>query len=285
MAKKKKNKKKRSGSFKYNLLQQIVNIFDNNPGKAFNYKQLSNALGIRDIANKKLIGIILDELVHQGKLYEVQRGKYKLKSASSLVIGKVDMTARGAAYILVEDAKTDIFIHPKNTGNALNGDIVKVNIFSGKMSTKLEGEIVEVVERAKTEFVGIVQKSKTFAFLVPEDPKVPVDIFIANENLKGAKDGEKAIAKITEWPNDRKNPFGKIIEVLGQPGENETEMHAILAEYGLPYHFPRIVEKEANKLDLNISLKEIKKRRDFRTTTTFTIDPKDAKDFDDALSL
>ncbi len=284
MAKKKKNKKKRSGSFKYNLLQQIVNIFDNNPGKAFNYKQLSNALGIRDIANKKLIGIILDELVHQGKLYEVQRGKYKLKSASSLVIGKVDMTARGAAYILVEDAKTDIFIHPKNTGNALNGDIVKVNIFSGKLSTKLEGEIVEVVERAKTEFVGIVQKSKTFAFLVPEDPKVPVDIFIANENLKGAKDGEKAIAKITEWPNDRKNPFGKIIEVLGQPGENETEMHAILAEYGLPYHFPRIVEKEANKLDLNISLKEIKKRRDFRTTTTFTIDPKDAKDFDDALS-
>jgi ribonuclease R len=285
MAKKKKNKKKRNGKYKLDLLQQIVGIFDRNPTKAFNYKQLSNALGIKDISNKKLIGIILDELVLQNKLYETQRGRYKLKSASSFIEGRVDMTSRGAAYIVLEDTDSDIYINARNTGTALNGDLVKVNIFSGKLSSKIEGEIVEVIERAKTEFVGVIQKSKSFAFLVTDDPKMPVDIFIANEKLKGANDGDKAIAKITEWPADRKNPYGKVIDVLGRPGENETEMHAILAEYGLPYQFPRIIEKEAKKLDLTISAEEIKKRRDYRATTTFTIDPKDAKDFDDALSI
>ncbi len=285
MTKKKNKKQRKSGSFKNELLQNIITVFDKNPTTTFNYKQLSNAFGLKDISNKKLIGFILDELVHQGKLYEVQRGKYKLKSAASFIEGRVDMTARGAAYIKVEDSKSDIYINAKNTGTALHGDLVKVNIFSGKLSDKLEGEIVEVIERVKTEFVGIIQKSKAFSFLVPDDTKMSVDIFIANENLKGANDGDKAIAKITDWPKDRKNPFGKIIEILGRPGENETEMHAILAEFGLPYQFPRTVEKEANKLDVTISLEEIKKRKDFRATTTFTIDPKDAKDFDDALSL
>ena len=285
MTKKKNKKQRKSGSFKNELLQNIITIFDKNPTSALNYKQLSSAFGFKDISNKKLIGIVLEELVHQGKLHEVQRGKYQLKSASSFIEGRVDMTARGAAYIKVEDSKSDIYINSKNTGTALHGDLVKVNIFSGKLSDKLEGEIVEVIERAKTEFVGVIQKSKAFSFLVPDDTKMSVDIFIANDNLKGAIDGDKAIAKITDWPTDRKNPFGKIIEVLGRPGENETEMHAILAEFGLPYQFPRIVEKEAAKIGLNISLEEIKKRRDFRATTTFTIDPKDAKDFDDALSI
>ena len=285
MTKKKNKQQRKSGSFKHDLLHNIIAIFDKNPTTTFNYKQLSNAFGYKDIANKKLIGIILDELVHQGKLYEVQRGKYLLKSATSFIEGRVDMTARGAAYIKVEDSKSDIYINAKNTATALHGDLVKVNVFSGKLSEKLEGEIIEVIERAKTEFVGVIQKSKGFSFLVPDDTKMSVDIFIANENLKGANDGDKAVAKITDWPKDRKNPFGKIVEVLGKPGENETEMHAILAEFGLPYHFPRIVEKEAEKIDVTISVEEIKKRKDFRATTTFTIDPKDAKDFDDALSI
>ncbi|MCO6499195.1 MAG: ribonuclease R [Vicingus serpentipes] len=282
---KKRKPKKSGGSFKHDLLQQIVVIFDKNPSQSFNYKQLSKAFGYKDISNKRLIGIILDELVHQDKLYETKRGQYRLKSDRQFIEGKVDMTTRGAAYILIEGSDADVFISPKNTNTALNGDIVKVNIFSGKLSSKLEGEIIEIVQRAKTEFVGVIQKSKNFAFLVPDDARMPVDIFIANEKLKGAKDGDKAVAQITEWPRERKNPFGKVIEVLGRPGENETEMHAILAEYGLPYQFPAAVEKEANKIDLTISPKEIKKRKDFRATTTFTIDPKDAKDFDDALSI
>lgn len=273
------------GSFKQDLIQQIISIFDKNPTQSFNYKQLSNAFGFKDVSNKKLINIILSELANQGKLYETQRGKFKLKSSSSFVEGKVDMTSRGTAYIVVEDSDSDIFISSKNTSIALNGDLVKVNVFSKRNGSKLEGEIVEIIKRAKTEFVGVIQKSPNYAFLVTDDSRMSVDIFIANKMLKGAKDGEKVIARITDWPSDKKNPFGEVIEVLGKPGENEVEMHAILAEYGLPYQFPGNIEKEAKKLDLETSVEEIKKRRDFRSIKTFTIDPKDAKDFDDALSI
>jgi ribonuclease R len=281
-----KNKKSRkSGSFKHDLIQQIINVFDKNPTKSFNYKQLSSAFGFKDIANKKLITIVLLELVDQGKLRETQRGKFCLNASDNFIEGKVDMTSRGAAYIVVEGSDSDIYINPRNTNTALNGDIVKVNIFSGKMSKKIEGEVIEVMERAQTEFVGILEKSKNFSFVITDSQRMPVDIFISNDKLKNAEDGDKVIAKMTEWPLDKKNPFGKIIQVLGKPGENETEMHAILAEYGLPYEFPQQVEKAAQSLDLEITTQEIKKRRDFRRTTTFTIDPKDAKDFDDALSL
>lgn len=280
-----KKKKRKDGSFKHDLLQQIVTIFDKNPTQSFNYKQLSKAFGYKDISNKRLIGIVLEELVSQDKLYETRRGQYCLKVDNDLSEGTVDMTSRGAAYIVIEGLDDDVYIHPKNTNTALHGDLVKVNVFAKNTGKKQEGEIVEVVKRHKTEFVGILQKSKNFSFLVPDDNRMPVDIFISNDKLKGANDGEKVIAKITEWPQERKNPYGKVIEVLGVPGENETEMHAILAEYGLPYQFPARVEKEAKKIDLSISAEEIKKRRDFRATTTFTIDPKDAKDFDDALSI
>ena len=285
MSKKNKNKKRGSGSFKHDLLQQVISVFDKNPTLSFNYKQLSQVFGFKDISNKKLIGIILNELVEQGKLRETQRGKYCLNASENFLEGKVDMTSRGAAYIVVEGSDNDVYINARNTNTALNGDLVKVNIFSGKHSKKLEGEVVEVVKRNQTEFVGVLEKSKTFSFVITDNTRMPVDIFISNDKLKNAQDGDKVIAKITEWPLDKKNPYGKILQVLGKPGENETEMHSILAEYGLPYEFPSKVEKAAKNLDLSISPEEIKKRRDFRTTTTFTIDPKDAKDFDDAISL
>lgn len=285
MAKKRKSKKKKSrNSFKQELLRQIIAVFDKNPTQAFTYKQLSKGFGFKDISNKKLVVSILEELVNQNKLYETQRGKYRLKSSEHFITGKVDMTSRGAAYIVIEDNDNDIYISPQNTNTALNGDIVKVNVFSG-LSNKIEGEIVEIVERAQTEFVGVLEKSKTFAFVVPDNTRMPVDIFIPNENIGKAKNGEKVVASITDWPLDKKNPYGKIIQILGMPGDHNTEMHAILAEYGLPLEFPPKVEKAAKKLDLEISPEEIKKRRDFRAVTTFTIDPKDAKDFDDALSL
>lgn len=286
MTRHKKNKKSRqSGSFKHDLLQQIISVFDKNPTKTFNYKQLSSAFGFKDMANKKLITIILLELVEQGKLRETQRGKFSLNTSENFVKGKVDMTSRGAAYIVMEGSDSDIYIHPRNTNTALNGDLVKVNVFPNNRSKKTEGEIIEVVKRAQTEFVGVIEKSANFSFVITDSTRMPVDIFISNDKLKNAQDGDKVIVEITEWPLDKKNPFGKIIQVLGKPGENETEMHAILAEFGLPYEFPPNVEKAANNLDLEITPQEIKKRRDFRTTTTFTIDPKDAKDFDDALSL
>lgn len=283
MPKHKKNSS--SGSFKANLIQQIISIFDKNPTQTFNYKQISQAFGFSDVSNKKLVTIVLEELASQGKLREIKRGSFKLNSPKTLIEGTVDMTARGAAYVIVPDAELDIYIDPKNTSNALHGDKVKVNVFYSKTNKKPEGEIIEVVERAKTEFVGIVEKSKNFAFVVTNDQRMPVDIFITNDKLKGAKNGEKVVAKITEWPTDKKNPFGIITQVLGMPGEHDTEMHAILAEYGLPYEFPEKVEQDAAKLHIDIDVTEIKKRRDFRAITTFTIDPADAKDFDDALSI
>lgn len=282
---KKKFKGGKNGGFKINLIQQIISLFDKNPSQSFNYKQISKAFGFKDLSNKKLVLMVLEELAQQGKLYETKRGTYKLKSSKSFVEGTVDMTSRGSAYVIVEGSDTDIYVSAKNTNTALHGDYVKVNVFSKRNSSKLEGEIVEVLERKKTEFVGIVEKSKKFAFVVVSDPRMPVDIFISNDKLKGANNGDKVIAKITEWPKDRNSPYGIIVEVLGRPGENDTEMHAILAEYGLPYKFPDRVEQDAAKIDLEISVKEIKKRRDFRAITTFTIDPKDAKDFDDALSI
>ena len=287
MAKKRKpNKKKRkSGSFKHDLLHQIIAIFDNNPGKALTYKQISKAFGFKDVSNKKLIVVILDELVAQNKLYETQRGKYRLKAGENFITGKVDMTSRGAAYIIIEDSDTDIYISSRNTNTALHGDIVKVNVFSGNLSQKIEGEIVEIVERASTEFVGVLEKSKNFAFVITDNNRMPVDIFISNDKLNKANDGDKVVAQITDWPLDKKNPFGRVVQVLGKPGEHNTEMHAILAEYGLPYEFPPKVEKDASSLAIEVSPEEIKKRRDFRAITTFTIDPEDAKDFDDALSL
>ncbi len=284
MAKKRKTSGK-SGSFKHDLLRQIIAVFDKNPKQAFTYKDLSKAFGFKDISNKKLVVAILDDLVDQNKLYESQRGKYRLKSSENFIQGRVDMNSRGVAYIVVEGSDNDIVVSPKNTNTALHGDIVKVNIFSGKLSQKIEGEVVEIVERAKTEFVGILEKSKNFSFVVVDNTRMPVDIFISNDKLKNAENGDKVVAQITDWPLDKKNPFGKVIKVLGKPGEHDTEMHAILAEFGLPYEFPPKVEKDANSLAIEVSVDEIKKRRDFRAITTLTIDPEDAKDFDDALSL
>lgn len=280
-----KKNKSSNGSFKTNLIQQIITVFDKNPTQSFNYKQISKAFGFKDISNKKLVTIILEELASQGKLKETRRGTFKLNGSKSFIEGKVDMTSRGSAYVIVDGLDDDIYISAKNTNSALHNDIVLVNVFNKNKNAKAEGEILEIIERHKTEFVGILEKSKNFSFVVVSDQRMPVDIFIANDKLKNANNGDKVIAKITEWPKDKKSPYGVITEVLGRPGENDTEMHAILAEFGLPYKFPEKVEQDAQKLDLEISVEEIKKRKDFRATTTITIDPEDAKDFDDALSL
>ncbi|MCC7332806.1 MAG: ribonuclease R [Flavobacteriales bacterium] len=280
-----KHKKHNTGGFKSNLIQQISSLFEKNPSYTFNYKQISQAFGFKDISNKRLVSIVLEELAVQGKLVETKSGTFKLNSSGAFVEGTVDMTASGIAYVIISEEEDDVFISPKNTNGALNGDKVKVNVFSSKQKRKPEGEIVEIIERAKTEFVGIIDKSKNFSFVVTTDPRMPVDVFVSNDKLKGANNGDKVVVKITEWPKNKKNPYGIIIDVLGKAGERNTEMHAILAEYGLPYKFPEKVEQDAAKLNIEISNAEIKNRLDFRTVTTFTIDPLDAKDFDDALSI
>ena len=199
-------------------------------------------------------------------------------------VGVLDLTSSGNGYLVCDDFEKDVFIPSTNVNRALHNDTVKVFVYNKRRSSKKEGDVVEIIERAKTNFVGVLQLSKNFGFVIPDNPKMYADIFVSKDHLNGAVDGDKVIANLTDWPQNSKNPFGEITQVLGKPGEHNTEIHSILAEYGLPYEFPSRVEQEAANLDVTITPKEISKRRDMRNDLTFTIDPKDAKDFDDALS-
>lgn len=280
------SKKFKSKSKNNYLFEEVLGLLKKTPGKLFNYKQVASGLGITDGNQKQNIIILLGELKNKGLIEEADRGKYKAKGAAKrYIIGKVDLTLSGSAYIVSEELDNDVYIAPKCAKGILHGDIVKVVLFPERKAGKHEGEVVEIIKRAREEFVGTIQLSQRFAFLVPSNAKSGTDIYIPLEKLNGAKHGQKAIAKITEWPKNAVNPIGEIVAVLGNAGENDTEMHAILAEYGLPYEFPKDVEKAADYIPIEISTNEIAKRRDFRAITTFTIDPFDAKDFDDALSI
>jgi ribonuclease R len=285
MARKGKNKGIKAAFNKNTLTNAITGIFTNNPTLTFNYKQLARRLEITQTAEKRLIGQVLEFLKERGDLVEVYPGKYKLKSKGGHIYGKVDMTRFGYAFIISEASEEDIFVSRNNLNHALNGDYVKVYLYASRKRTRVEGEVVEIIERARKTFVGIVEVSDHFAFLNPGSKEMPYDLFIPHDKLKGAKNGQKAIAKINDWPKGTKNPVGEIIEVLGDPGMHEVEMHAILAEFELPFRFPKELDELAEQIPDKISQEEIKKRRDFRKVTTFTIDPVDAKDFDDALSL
>jgi ribonuclease R len=271
----------------------ILSTFSENPFRAFNYKQISKHLGLRDQASRDLVFNILEELKLAGELLEEKPGKYKLNAASQTeianikkyVTGTVDLKKTGKAYISNDDGGDDIFIAANNVHHALHGDKVKVFIFPRRKGHKKEGQIVEILERKKNNFVGVLELSKNFGFVIPDSDNMPYDIFIPKSQVKGAENGLKVIAKVTEWPEHSNNPFGEIVDVLGKPGDNDVEMQSILAEYNFPLSFPKNVEKEAENIDIRISQSEIKKRKDFRNTWTITIDPFDAKDFDDALSL
>lgn len=287
MAKKKSKKKKSHKLSTFNkkqLKKTILEIFYGDPQKTYNYKQLSGLIGIKDMETKKLVNVVLDELAENENLEQIQRGMFKLKSRGGYICGLVELQPQGFAYIISEEVDRPVLVSQRNLNHAMEGDKVRVYLYARRKKHQLEGEVSEILERAKTTFVGTIERSRNFAFLVPVG-KVGFDLFIPTEKLNGAKDGQKAIGKITEWPQKAKNPFGEIIEVLGNTGENETEMHAILAEYDLPLHFPENVLKAAERIPLEIPEEEIKNRRDMRDVTTFTIDPEDAKDFDDALSL
>ncbi len=285
MAKKKKKLEKLVESFnKPKLKNAILTLFYDNPEKTFNYKQIAEQLKIKDQEIIKLVFIVLEELTETQNLKSVQRGKYKLLSRSGTITGKVELQPQGYAYILSEEFDKPVLVSSRSLNHAMEGDIVKVQIFAIRKKQQVEGEVIEIVERAKTTFVGTISRSRNFAFFIPT-AKVGFDLFIPNDKLNGAKDGQKVIAKITEWPAKAKNPFGEVIEVLGDVGNNNAEMHAILAEFNLPLRFPENVLKAAEKIPDEISLEEIQRRHDMRGVTTFTIDPKDAKDFDDALSI
>ena len=280
------SKKKHKPSKKINLRNEVIGVFQKSPKRQFNHKQVAAGVGVVNASARDQIVKLLQTLAAQEVIKETERGKFQLIQKKTEAEGIIDITRSGSAYVVMNSVHLkDVFIHQKNLGNALHGDLVSINVFQGRNSRKLEGEVVEVLERAKTEFVGIVEVVGKFAFLIPDDPKMNVDLYIPLNKLNGAKHGEKAIAKMGDWPKGASSPFGEINDVLGVPGEHDVEMYSILAQYGFPHKFPDEVEREAAKLPIEITEEEVAKRRDFREVTTFTIDPVDAKDFDDALSI
>ena len=286
-------KHKKNRRAKGALASIIISIFSENPFRALNYRQVTRQLGLKDQASKDLVFNILEELKLAGELNETKPGKYILNAESLTEIantkkhitGIVDMKKTGKAYIISDEGGDDIYIAANNVNHALHNDHVKVFIFPKRGGYKREGQIVEILERRKATYVGILEVNKNFGFVLPDNDTMPYDIFIPKSKIKDGINGMKVIAKVTEWPEHSNNPFGEIVQVLGKPGDNDVEMQSILAEYNFPLSFPKNVEKEAEKIDISISQAEISKRKDFRNTWTITIDPFDAKDFDDALSL
>ncbi len=267
------------------LRKDVLEFFSENSVKPYNYKQIAAALGIAPGEDRLLLQELLDELLADGKLSETEPGRYLANLPRTELSGEIEITARGSGYLLTPEGEDDVFIHRKNLNRALHGDTVTVKLRGKDRDGKPEGEVTAIVNRKQDTFVGRIEMSKNFAFLITDSPRMYVDIYIPLEKLNGARQNDKVIAQLADWPKQASNPFGKVIEVLGKSGENETEMHAILAEFGLPYHYPKEVDEAANRLDPEISASELKRRRDFREITTFTIDPVDAKDFDDALSI
>jgi len=289
MSKKKKSSYEGANTF----VKSVMEVFLNNPLTAYNYKQISSGLGISDKASKELVKGIIDQLAVSGELEEAKRGKYQLNKKSgkyphkgtAYITGTIDMKQTGKAYVLPDDKSEDVFISSSSTAHSLHGDKVKVLLFPRRKGKKTEGQVVEILKRNKKQFVGTIEVSRNFAFLIPDNPSMPVHIFIPLTHLNGAKNGQKVVAEITEWPPQSENPFGEIIHVLGMPGNNDVEMDSILAEFEFPLFFSPASEKEANGFPSDIPQEEILKRKDFRAVFTITIDPADAKDFDDAISL
>jgi ribonuclease R len=262
----------------------LTDVFKDNPMKDYSFEDLAALLGIEDSGSKEMLQLVVSELESSERITKNSFGNYQAVIKTGVVIGVLDLSRKGQAFVLPENSDIEIFIPSENLHNGLHGDQVEVSLYAGSKHGKQEGEVVRIIKRARTTFVGTIEKNKNFAFLIANHKTMPYDIFIPLNKLMKAQSGDKAVARITEWPEDAKNPIGEIIEVLGSTGDNETEMHAILSEFELPYNFPKEVLEEADNLEAGITSEEIAKRRDMRDVTTFTIDPKDAKDFDDAIS-
>lgn len=286
-------KKRKSYESANTFVKSVMEVFLSNPLSKFNYIQVSARLGVSDNASKELVRSIIEQLTKSGELEESKQGTYQLNKQSekfphkgtAYMTGTIDMKQTGKAYVIPVDKSEDIFISPTSTAHSLHGDKVKVLLFPRRKGKKTEGQVVEILKRNKKQFVGTIEVSRNFAFLIPDNPSMPVHIFIPLTHLNGAKNGQKVVAEITEWPPQSENPFGEIKHVLGMPGNNDVEMDSILAEFEFPLFFSPASEQEAEQFPVGIPQEEIRNRKDFRDVFTITIDPADAKDFDDAISL
>ena len=285
MAKKKKEKKGGKRMKKRELAELLVTFFRTRPETSFGLKQIFGSLNLTTHPLKMLCVDIIDEMLEENFLVETEKGHFQLNGRGQIMTGVFQRKSNGKNTFIPDDGGDPIAISDSNSAHAMNGDKVKIALSARRRRHDPEGQVLEILEHSDTPFVGILKVSKNYAFLLTETNTLANDIFIPKDKLKGGKDGDKAVVRITEWPEDAKNPFGEVIDILGKAGENTTEMHAILAEYGLPYHYPQNVEAAAEKISAEITPEDYAEREDCRDVTTFTIDPKDAKDFDDALSI
>ena len=283
MARKKQEKK--PGIDQKKLIEMITAVMAKNPKQPLNYKQIAARLQFTEKEEKRALSDALLRMKKEGLSEERNHGKYILKAVGGYITGTVDLTKFGYGFVVSDEMEDDVFIAARNLNTALHGDQVKVLLYARHKGKRPEGEVTEIVSRSRATFVGTIELTKQFAFLIPDNKNMPFDLFIPLAKLNGAKQGQKAVARMVDWDQRSRNPMGEIIEVLGNPGENDTEMHAILAEFGLPNRFEPEIEAAAEKIQAEITSEEIAARRDFRDVPTFTIDPEDAKDFDDALSL
>lgn len=263
----------------------ILSLLQKNSQRSFSWKEVAQHLGISASEERNELIKSMEQLHATSQINQVQKGNYQAPPNEYYYKGVLDVNASGNGYVMIEGMENDVFVPQSLLGRALHGDVVEVYIFPRRNQGKMEGEITRVIERKRSTFVGVVQLQKNFAFVLPTDRRMYTDIFVSKEDINGAKDGDKVLVRIKEWTKKSNSPYGVIEKVLGQSGEHSTEIHAILAEYGLPTEFPAQVEAYAQGLDTSIKEEEVKKRRDFRSVLTFTIDPADAKDFDDALSF
>lgn len=267
------------------IVRKVVDFLSFDPKRAFNYKQISHAIGALTHPQKEMVVHILYALEADDVVAEVAPGKFKFVSRGKIVIGEFERRSNGKNQVKPEDGSEPIFVAERNSNRAMNGDVVEVMLSAKRKGATPEGAVVSILKANPQTFVGVLEVQPNYAFLITDNKVLANDIFIPKEKLKGGKTGQKAVVRITEWPERAKNPYGEVIDVLGNAGDNNTEIHAILAEFGLPYKYPEAIEKAAEKIPADITAEEIAKREDFRAITTFTIDPKDAKDFDDALSF
>lgn len=267
------------------IVQAVLNTFQLNPKAIYNYKQLSKSIGIEAQVQKLYVADLLYDLTYDGILAEAEPGRFRLNSLGTVAVGIFQRRSNGRNAFLPEDGGEPIRVAERNSHHAMDGDKVRVQLFARRRGAEPEAEVMEVLENKKRTFVGRLQIAKDYAFLMTEDKTLSNDIFIPREHLHGGRNNDKALVRIIEWPEGAKNPLGEVIDILGKAGDNNTEMHAILAEFGLPYTYPEKVEEAANRIPTEITDEDRAGREDFRGVVTFTIDPKDAKDFDDALSL
>ncbi|MDE6066389.1 MAG: RNB domain-containing ribonuclease, partial [Duncaniella sp.] len=279
-----KSSSNKSGSKASALKTQVEEFVRQQKNNTYNYRQVSHAIGASTPAQQRNIALMLVEMAFNGEIIEVSPGKYKSPQRGNEAIGTFIRRSNGKNSVVTDTDGETLLIAERNSMHALNGDRVRVNIAAYRRGAEPEAEVVEIIEKKEQVFIGTLKVDRHFGYLLTDSKYLATDIFIPKAKLKGGKTGDKAVVRITEWKQDFKNPTGEVIDILGITGENTAEIHAILAEFGLPYKYPQAVEKAADKIEAGITDEVVAQRIDMRDVLTFTIDPVDAKDFDDALS-